>query len=797
MHTNVNTNCIHLRQRVYSCPTRCRFVKFAMVREESKSRKIDPLVIGMLAFSLIVRVFFHIQYSGTIFWGDLSIDEHLHHAWAQYIANGDFIGDEVFFRAPLYPYFLALLYKISGADLHFVLLAQHAIGVFSGWLIYRTGREIISYNTGILALVLYCLTPIFIYFEGQLLLDFLIIPFILLSLLFLKRAFDRKSLTCYALSGVALGLAALTRPNILAFLPFLIVWLLVHVAREDNLRRAVTRSLVLTACTFLIILPITVRNYVLGNDTVLIASQGGINFYLGNNEDATGLSAYMPGLGFAWDYADCEFIAEQELGGELKPSEVSDYWYDRGLKFVLDESDQFVPLFFKKLYHLVNTHEISNNRSIPYVFDEAWILSLLPVGVWLILPLSIVGFVYGFRDRWIKLIGILLSVYSFTLLLFFINSRFRIPIIAVALILAACGIERLVNLVIEKKQLQLLISVIFIVAVALFSGTNLYNTDFDDRSSEEFNIGNRFFELGDLDAALTHYHSALSSQPHTSQINLNIGNIHMKRGELDSARIYYLRELEVTPDSVRAFNNLSVVERLDGNDSLSLEYSERALSAKPYYADAVVNYIITCRKIGAYRKGMDAANAALDFETRNPELYYYRGVLFFDRNQLPEALSDFSRAESLLTAASQPSFSLQDNIVNPTARASERRHLEAKIKYSIGTIRGRAGDAQAAIEYLTEALKLDPALNEARTNLASALVQTGRFREAIEQTELVIREDAAGALTWYLTAVAHANLGNLESALIAADSALSISPGYAPAISLKQLLSNQKETGEE
>ncbi len=768
-----------------------------MVREESKPRKIDPLVSGLLALSLIVRVFFHIQYSGTIFWGDLSIDEHLHHAWARYIANGSIIGDEVFFRAPLYPYFLALLYKTSGANLHFVMLVQHAIGVLSGWLIYRTGHEIISYNTGILALILYSLTPVFVYFEGQLLLDFLIVPFTLLSLLFLKHAFDRKSWTHYALSGVAFALAALTRPNILAFLPFLIIWLVVYVSREENVKRAVLRSLVLTAFSFLVILPVTVRNYVVGDDSVLIASQGGINFYLGNNEDATGLSAYMPGLGFAWDYADCEFIAEQELGRELKPSEVSDYWYDRGLEFVLDKSDQFVPLFIKKLYHLVNTHEISNNRSIPYVFDEAWILSLLPVGVWLILPLSILGFVYGLRDRWVKLLGILIGVYSCTLLLFFINSRFRLPIIAVAMILAAFGIERLVNLIIEKKHLQLAVCGVFIVAVALLSSTNIYNTDFDDRSSEEFNIGNRSFELGDLDAALTHYHSALAAQPHTSQINLNIGNIHMKRGELDSARVYYIRELKVTPDSVRALNNLSVVERLDGNDSLSIAYSERALSAKPYFIDAVVNYVITCRQMGAYRKGMDAANAALDFETRNPELYYYRGVLFFDRNQLPQALSDFARAESLLTVTSQPSFSLQDNIVNPTARADERRNLEAKIKYSIGTIRGRVGDARSAIQYLTEALEFDPTLNEARTNLASAFVQTGQFRKALDQTEVVIAEGVAGALAWYLTAVAHANLGNLESALSAADSALAISPAYAPAISLKALVSEQKETGED
>ncbi|NIN01520.1 MAG: hypothetical protein GTO24_26530, partial [candidate division Zixibacteria bacterium] len=42
------------------------------------------------------------------------------------------------------------------------------------------------------------------------------------------------------------------------------------------------------------IAPVTLRNYFVGKDLVLIAWQGGLNFYLGNNPDATGYTPVSP-----------------------------------------------------------------------------------------------------------------------------------------------------------------------------------------------------------------------------------------------------------------------------------------------------------------------------------------------------------------------------------------------------------------------------------------------------------------------------------------------------------------------
>ena len=92
---------------------------------------------------------------------------------------------------------------------------------------------------------------------------------------------------------MALGLSAIARPNVLLFGPAIVVWLAI-VHRREALRALIYVACVTTGC-LLVILPITIRNYVVGKDVALIATQGGVNFYIGNNPQADGRTAIVPG----------------------------------------------------------------------------------------------------------------------------------------------------------------------------------------------------------------------------------------------------------------------------------------------------------------------------------------------------------------------------------------------------------------------------------------------------------------------------------------------------------------------
>ena len=174
-----------------------------------------------------------------------------------------------------------------------------------------------------------------VYFEAELLLESLLAPLGTLLLLLLLRAGETGSTGRWALVGVALGVFAITRPNILLFAPVAFVLALGWRGGSFRLRRVRWRpAAALTAATCALVLPVTAVNGIVGHDPALVATQGGLNFYLGNNEEANGWSATAPSImRLDWWGAlqDATAIAEAEAGRPLKATEVSDYWYGRAL----------------------------------------------------------------------------------------------------------------------------------------------------------------------------------------------------------------------------------------------------------------------------------------------------------------------------------------------------------------------------------------------------------------------------------------------------------------------------------
>src|SRR3989475_4712370 len=107
------------------------------------------LVIFAVAFTLrIVHIW---QMRNAPFFTLLMGDARGYDEWAQRIAGGDWIGRDVFYQAPLYPYFLASIYWIAGRSPTLVRIAQAVIGSCSCVLIAAAARRLFSARAGLLA----------------------------------------------------------------------------------------------------------------------------------------------------------------------------------------------------------------------------------------------------------------------------------------------------------------------------------------------------------------------------------------------------------------------------------------------------------------------------------------------------------------------------------------------------------------------------------------------------------------------------------------------------------------------
>ena len=395
-------------------------------------------LLGIFFFALFLRLAHVLSMRDCVLFCNPIMDMAEHHRWAQTLAQGNWIGKGAFFRAPLYPYFLGLIYYLFGESFLLPRLFQCILGSLSCLWIYFLAKNAFGRSVAILSGVLSSIYWPFVFFDGELLLTSLALNLNMLSLLVLQRALESDSFGTWFFSGLCLGFAAITRPNILLFQLTLLLMLLVGVSFK---RQSFGTILALLLGSTLVIAPVSLRNYFVSGDFVAIAWQGGVNFYIGNNPRSDGHTAIVPGTRSDWEggFDDSVAIAMRDEGRKLKPSEISWYWFERGFAFILSEPWSYLRLLGKKLLLFLWAPEIPNNLSLYYFSSLSSVLSL-PVfpGYSLIAPFGFAAILFfsKLRRRAVLLV-IYYFLYSLSIVLFFVCARFRVQVIPVLLIFAS------------------------------------------------------------------------------------------------------------------------------------------------------------------------------------------------------------------------------------------------------------------------------------------------------------------------------------------------------------------------
>jgi len=415
-------------------------------------RALEPHLRELILFGLALfsRLIFLLEIRPSPLFHYPILDMRWHRLWAREILAGDLIGKEVFFRAPLYPYFLALVMKVAGSGYFWPRLVQSLVGCLTPVLVHRLALATgLRKRPALLAGIAAAVYPLFLYYDTEFLIPVLIVPLDLALLLCLARLTPQDRLRAWLLPGIILGLSAIARPDILALVPGVAAWMWLGPCRR-NRRGIASRLAALLAATLAVIAPVTVRNAIVGHDFVPIASQGGINFWIGNNPNADGKTATAAGpeitRGYYRDnvWLTSELFAERALGHQLKPSEISNYWFRQGLSFFREDPAAALEFFGKKFYFLLNGAEIPSNQSIYYYRNESALFRALvwpgplklPFG--LLLPLAAVGLGFSLRQRrQFLLLYFFLLTYGLGIVAFFVTARFRMPLIPVLLVFAA------------------------------------------------------------------------------------------------------------------------------------------------------------------------------------------------------------------------------------------------------------------------------------------------------------------------------------------------------------------------
>jgi len=556
--------------------------------DEALRRQHGKVCLYLFLGALAVRVLYLSQYAGSPFFWAPALDALYHDQLARGIATGH-SPTGPFFRAPLYYYFLGGIYWLIGPNYWGARLVQAMLGSGSCVLLYAIGCRLAPRSTALLAAGMMALYGPLVFFDGELLIPPVLVFLILATLLVTLRARDDARPGTALAAGTLLGLAAIARPNALVLAPLLAAGLATGAPCGPRALRWLMPVLFLLA-TAIFPAIVTARNAIVGGEPVWIASQGGINFWLGNRP---GVDGFTPSTPWRYDYEGPyqdsvalfgQRAAEEALGRRLTANEAQAYWYRRGLEWWRRDPLAALALTWKKWVLLWSHREIRNNRSFEFVRAEfAPALWLAPFGFWLAGPLGLLGMIVCWRRdprwRWLALAALL---YLASFVPFFVADRYRLPAVPLLLLFAAMALRWLVDAIRTLPASRWLPRVGALAALAIFVLVDWYPTESRaTRALDHWSAGNAALELGRPAEARTRYRRALALDPNNAEIWTNYGAACYAMGDLTAAAAAFRAAIARDRRSVRDHANLAICLRELGRAQEARAALEIALRLQP------------------------------------------------------------------------------------------------------------------------------------------------------------------------------------------------------------------------
>lgn len=408
----------------------------------------DRRVRVLLAVAAAVRavIFFHLWVRDPLARVLIS-DPAYYDRWARTLAEGgEFLPGQAAWLPPLYPWLLSVGYRLTGGALGATWLVQGIVGLGVLLGVIALAERVAGRRAGLAAGWLWTLYLPVVFFETRLLSVNVALPLSVGALLYFSRAEAElrgggAARLAAALGGLALGLAALARPNLLLAAPAVALALLVRAKGARGMGAAVA----LVGGAAFGVLPGLVHNWSESGRPVLVTANGGVNFWFGNNHEARGtFHAPGPEWGSIETQRDVSIqLASKGAGRELTETEASRHWFGEGIGWIGFHPGAALKLWGRKLGDTLSSTEFGI-QYVPAahraVAPSLW-LGVLPFGA--LLFLAAVGAPGAARGR-ASLVAWLLAGLAASLL-YFTYSRFRLPLLPALLPFAGRGLVRVLD----------------------------------------------------------------------------------------------------------------------------------------------------------------------------------------------------------------------------------------------------------------------------------------------------------------------------------------------------------------
>ncbi len=603
--------------------------------------KVSPWpAICVFGFVFLVRLVVLTRLASSPFLFPTDGDMHFYDDWAKQIVHGKFTEHLAFYGLPLYAYLLALLYKIFGFNPFIPGLLQICLDAATGTLLYQVGCRIgrcrkgdASFDhranvIGILAAVVWAFcVPAQAYSVVLMPTSLGVFVFWLLVWIIMTTKTTPKTWRSLAL-GVLTGIAAMGVATILVIIPLFLGALFLRAISSEKEK---SKWLAPTVSAMLFLLgvglgtsPCWIHNYIVARDPVFLSAHGGVNFWIGNNPDATGYPKF-PGMHAAQAamLKDSIDIAETAAGRDLKRSEVSRFWSEKANTYIRENIAAWLKLLGKKFVNFWNAFEYDDINVIEKLSSRGILFPGLHFGF--IAALAIPGFCLSIRSpsaRWTAL-AVLLQLAA--VLPVFITERYRLAALPGLILLAAAGIYEFWEHLARLRIGGVITYITILMATALFVtwpqrdpalwGLKLYHSGLQALEQKQWPLAQEKLE------------SAYAYAPGSTEVNLALGNLWLEQNDFPRAEGYYLAVLKADSKHKSALSNLGVAAISQKNWERATEYLKAAIAVDSNDAKSHYLYARARFEAGDIETALVEAQTALQLKPGQPEFEEFYEVV--------------------------------------------------------------------------------------------------------------------------------------------------------------------------
>ena len=338
-------------------------------------------------------------------------------------------GQPTAWRPPVYPVFLAGVYKIAGVSVQRATMVQVMLGGLTVLILTALGAMILGWHRALIAGAIAAVYPAFVWLPRLLLSENLSLFLLSLSLVAIVLYLRSSRMVWIFVFGVLCALNTLVRGANL-FLP-IVVAIGLLVLQWRNRRQLVASLLAMTVAFIVTLLPWTIRNYRVFHQPIPIATQDGLTLYGSYwppQKNSKVIWGSLPGN------EDPAILEASRSGSEVSASK---YLYRLTQQRLREHPWFFFRLIPSKLASLlvpldweIFAHAPGTTRSL----NIGYLLILLP---------ALIGFIAMLRERvpyqW--LLWIVPGLVLLQAILFYGSPRFRLPAELIAIIPAAAGVS--------------------------------------------------------------------------------------------------------------------------------------------------------------------------------------------------------------------------------------------------------------------------------------------------------------------------------------------------------------------